>query len=74
MGKTYTLRIRFDPAYKKDLHIRTIDEILHITYKDHPHVVRHCFVVEICILIVCFLSNILIKVLVFFLYPLNNEL
>jgi hypothetical protein len=39
IGKTYTLKIRFDPAYKEDLHIRTIDEILHITYKEHPHIV-----------------------------------
>ncbi|XP_052230840.1 hydrocephalus-inducing protein-like isoform X4 [Dreissena polymorpha] len=37
-GKKYTLRIRFDPAYKDDLHIRTIDEVLHIRYKEHPHV------------------------------------
>lgn len=40
INKTYTLRIQFDPAYKEDLHIRTIDEVLHITYKEHPHVVR----------------------------------
>ncbi|XP_053402100.1 hydrocephalus-inducing protein homolog isoform X11 [Mercenaria mercenaria] len=38
VGKTYTLKIRFDPAYKEDLHIRTIDEVLHITYKEHPHI------------------------------------
>lgn len=39
IGKTYTLRIQFDPAYKEDLHIRTIDEVLHIAYKEHPHIV-----------------------------------
>ena len=39
VGNSYTLRIRFDPAYKDDLHIRTIDEVLHVTYKEHPHVV-----------------------------------
>ena len=39
VGKTYTLRIRFDPAYKDDLHIRTVDEVLHVTYKEHPHIV-----------------------------------
>ncbi|KAL3860158.1 hypothetical protein ACJMK2_010318 [Sinanodonta woodiana] len=38
VGETYTLRIRFDPAYKDDLHIRTIDEVLHVTYKEHPHI------------------------------------
>lgn len=40
VGKAYMLRIQFDPAYKDDLHIRTIDEILHVTYKEHPHIVR----------------------------------
>ena len=39
IGKEYTLRIEFDPAYKDDLHIRTIDEVLHIAYKEHPHIV-----------------------------------
>ncbi|XP_071173399.1 hydrocephalus-inducing protein homolog isoform X10 [Mytilus edulis] len=38
VGKAYMLRIQFDPAYKDDLHIRTIDEILHVTYKEHPHI------------------------------------
>ncbi|XP_046359897.2 hydrocephalus-inducing protein homolog isoform X3 [Haliotis rufescens] len=38
VGEPYNLKIRFDPAYKDDLHIRTIDEVLHITYKEHPHV------------------------------------
>ncbi|XP_041375521.1 hydrocephalus-inducing protein homolog [Gigantopelta aegis] len=35
---SYILKIRFDPAYKDDSHIRTVDEVLHITYKEHPHV------------------------------------
>jgi len=38
VGEKYTLRIRFDPAYRDDLHIRTIDEVLNIAYKEHPHV------------------------------------
>ncbi|XP_052816168.1 hydrocephalus-inducing protein homolog isoform X2 [Mya arenaria] len=38
VNQTYTLRIRFDPAYRDDLHIRTIDEVLHVAYKEHPHV------------------------------------
>ena len=42
----HLLTIQFDPAYKDDLHIRTIDEVLHVTYKEHPHIVSfswwHC--------------------------------
>lgn len=38
----HLLTIQFDPAYKDDLHIRTIDEVLHVTYKEHPHVVSFC--------------------------------
>lgn len=38
IGKEYILRVEFDPAYKDDLHIRTIDEVLHIAYKEHPHI------------------------------------
>ncbi|KAK3085440.1 hypothetical protein FSP39_003318 [Pinctada imbricata] len=38
IGQEYTLTIQFDPAYKEDLHIRTIDEVLHVNYKEHPHV------------------------------------
>ncbi|XP_070194710.1 hydrocephalus-inducing protein homolog isoform X4 [Littorina saxatilis] len=34
----HLLTIQFDPAYKDDLHIRTIDEVLHVTYKEHPHI------------------------------------
>lgn len=33
------LTIQFDPAYKEDLHIRIIDEVLHVAYKEHPHIV-----------------------------------
>ena len=43
MGNTYKLRIRFDPAYKDDLHIRTVDEVLNVTYKEHPHIVSAFF-------------------------------
>ncbi|XP_025115052.1 hydrocephalus-inducing protein-like isoform X4 [Pomacea canaliculata] len=32
------LTIQFDPAYKEDLHIRIIDEVLHVAYKEHPHI------------------------------------
>ena len=39
IGKEFELTIQFDPAYKEDLHIRTIDEVLHVNYKEHPHVV-----------------------------------
>ena len=39
VDQEYILRVQFDPAYKDDLHIRTIDEILHITYREHPHIV-----------------------------------
>ncbi|XP_069113582.1 hydrocephalus-inducing protein homolog isoform X2 [Argopecten irradians] len=38
VNEDYTLTIQFDPAYKDDLHIRTIDEILHVTYREHPHI------------------------------------
>ncbi|ESO91099.1 hypothetical protein LOTGIDRAFT_122343, partial [Lottia gigantea] len=37
VGEQYFLMIQFDPAYKDDQHIRTIDEVLHIAYKQHPH-------------------------------------
>ena len=39
MKTSYDLKIQFDPAYKDDYHIRTVDEVLHITYKEHPHIV-----------------------------------
>ncbi|KAL5021171.1 hypothetical protein ScPMuIL_000326 [Solemya velum] len=38
VGQQYVLRIEFNPSFKDDMHIRTIDEVLHITYKEHPHV------------------------------------
>ncbi|XP_074644164.1 hydrocephalus-inducing protein homolog [Tubulanus polymorphus] len=37
-GQELNLRVQFDPAYKNDSHIRTIDEVLAINYKEHPHV------------------------------------
>ncbi|KAK6174452.1 hypothetical protein SNE40_017727 [Patella caerulea] len=37
VGEIYNLKIQFDPSYKTDQHIRTIDEVLHISYKEHPH-------------------------------------
>ena len=39
IGESYTLKIQFDPAYKDDCHIRTVDEVLSVAYKEHPHVV-----------------------------------
>lgn len=52
IGKNYTLKIRFDPGFKDDLHIRTIDEVLNITYKEHPHIVSiypALFTVKMCV-------------------------
>lgn len=37
-GEKHCLTVQFDPAYKDDLHIRTVDEVLNVTYKEHPHV------------------------------------
>ncbi|CAH1779299.1 unnamed protein product [Owenia fusiformis] len=37
-GDVRTVTIEFDPAYKSDAHIRTIDEVLNVTYDEHPHV------------------------------------
>ena len=39
ISETYKLRIQFDPAFKDDFHIRTVDECLSVSYKEHPHVV-----------------------------------
>ena len=35
----HVVKIQFDPAYKEDFHIRTIDEVLTVAYREHPHVV-----------------------------------
>lgn len=37
--ETYDLKIEFYPAFKDDCHIRTIDDVLSISYKEHPHIV-----------------------------------
>ncbi|XP_055892829.1 hydrocephalus-inducing protein homolog isoform X5 [Biomphalaria glabrata] len=37
-GDEYYLVIEFDPGFKDDYHIRTIDEVLKVTYKEHPHI------------------------------------
>lgn len=42
VGENYNLKIQFDPSYIDDQHIRTKDEILSISYNEHPHVV--CYV------------------------------
>lgn len=47
--ETYKLRIQFDPAYKDDFHIRTVDEVLKITYDEHPHIVS----VDQCYVMLC---------------------
>ncbi|XP_035827636.1 hydrocephalus-inducing protein [Aplysia californica] len=36
--EVYYLVIEFDPMFKDDCHIRTVDEVLYITYKEHPHI------------------------------------
>ncbi|XP_064641495.1 hydrocephalus-inducing protein-like isoform X2 [Lineus longissimus] len=38
IGQHVSVRIQFDPAYKDDRHIRTIDEVLTVAYKEHPHI------------------------------------
>ena len=35
----YDLRLQFDPTYKDDFHIRTADEVLKVSYDEHPHIV-----------------------------------
>ncbi|XP_059164883.1 hydrocephalus-inducing protein homolog isoform X3 [Physella acuta] len=37
-GEDYKLVIQFDPQFKDDSHIRSIDEVLYVSYKEHPHV------------------------------------
>nr|KAG5712964.1 hypothetical protein BaRGS_021758 [Batillaria attramentaria] len=37
-GEKHRLTVQFDPAYKKNLHIRTVDEVLNVTYEEHPHI------------------------------------
>ncbi|CAL1528045.1 unnamed protein product [Lymnaea stagnalis] len=37
-GDIYYLVIEFDPKFKDDCHIRTIDEVLQVTYMEHPHI------------------------------------
>lgn len=39
VGETYQLKIEFDPAFKDDFHIRTVDEVLSVSYQEHPHIV-----------------------------------
>lgn len=37
-AEVYTVTVKFDPAYKDDLHIRRADEVMQISYDEHPHV------------------------------------
>lgn len=39
VNESYILKLQFDPAYKDDFHIRTADEVLTISYAEHPHIV-----------------------------------
>ena len=39
LGESLPLTILFDPAYKSDYHSRTVDEMLTVSYKEHPHIV-----------------------------------
>lgn len=49
VGETYNLRIEFDPAFKDDFHIRTVDEVLSVSYEEHPHIVRPTYCHPKCI-------------------------
>ncbi len=40
IGQTHTVCIQFNPAYQDDTHIRIKEDVLSITYDEHPHVVR----------------------------------
>lgn len=33
------MQIQFDPAYISDLHSRSIDDVMTVSYVEHPHVV-----------------------------------
>lgn len=37
--ETYSLVVQFDPSFKDDFHIRTVDEVLKVSYEEHPHIV-----------------------------------
>ena len=39
VNETYSLVVQFDPSFNDDFHIRTIDEVLKVSYDEHPHVV-----------------------------------
>lgn len=39
VNESYTLKVEFDPSFKDDCHIRTADEVLSISYQEHPHIV-----------------------------------
>ena len=39
IGEDRVLCVSFDPAYKDDQHIRIIDDVIKISYLQHPHVV-----------------------------------
>lgn len=41
--ESYELKLVFDTAYKDDFHIRTIDEVLSVSYEEHPHVVSSAY-------------------------------
>ena len=43
IGEMRTLGVQFDSAYKNDSHIRIIDQVLTVAYKEHPHVVSGYF-------------------------------
>lgn len=39
IGEDKKITVQFDPAYANNSHIRIIDDVLSVAYKEHPHVV-----------------------------------